>query len=85
MGRKLLKEPPKRNINTSLFKQWCSFKRMGDAVKISKLASVSTPTIQKALNYGNVNRQEIIDIINKYFIQRERSEKLKSKKLKQNK
>jgi len=71
-----------RTIAIELFKQWEKLQRNGDAPVIAEKLGVSTPTIQKALAYGCVHQQVIIDGINNFFADRLQSERDEAARLK---
>jgi nitrogen regulatory protein PII-like uncharacterized protein len=82
------KRPPtrhKRTIAEELLAQWRDLRRTNDPENIATLLKVSKPTIDKALIYGCVQKQEIIDGINKFFADRlmaERDEAIRLLQLK---
>lgn len=61
---------PQRTIAEELHKQWRRLERKNDALELAKLLEVSKPTIDKALIYGSVHQQKIVDGITKYFADR---------------
>lgn len=65
----------KRTIAEELHKKWQELTRRGDAEKLTKLLGVSKPTIDNALAYGGVHKQEIVDGITKFFADRIMAEK----------
>lgn len=71
----------RRTISQELHEQWRKLERRGDATALAKLLEVSKPTIDKALIYGNVHKQEIIDGINKFFADRLMAEKATAQEL----
>jgi endonuclease III-like uncharacterized protein len=70
-----------RTIAEELHKQWRKLERKGDSEKLATLLKVSKPTIDKALIYGCVHQQAIVDGITKYFADRILSEKETAGKL----
>lgn len=60
----------KRTIAEELHAQWRNLERKGDSEAIAKTLDVSKPTIDKALIYGCVHQQKIVDGITKYFADR---------------
>lgn len=83
MSEKTKNTKRRRTIAIELFKQWNSLERKGDSDKIAKILEVSKPTIDKALIYGNVHQQAIVDGISKYFADRIMAEKEAAANLKQ--
>lgn len=73
----------KRTIAEELHKQWRKLERKNDSEHIAKTLNVSKPTIDKALIYGCVHQQMIVDGITKYFADRLIKEKEDSDNLKQ--
>lgn len=72
----------KRTIPTELLAQWKKLERKNDSEKLANLLIVSKPTIDKALIYGCVHQQMIVDGINKYFEDRLNSERATADRLK---
>ena len=60
----------KRTIAEELHAQWRKLERKGDAEAIATVLGVSKPTIDKALIYGCVHQQKIVDGITKYLADR---------------
>lgn len=60
----------KRTIAEELHAQWRKLERKGDAEAIATVLHVSKPTIDKALIYGCVHQQKIVDGITKYMADR---------------
>jgi endonuclease III-like uncharacterized protein len=60
----------RRTIALELHKQWRNLERKGDAEKLAAELGVSKPTIDKALIYGCVHQQTLVDGITKYFADR---------------
>lgn len=73
----------RRTIAEQLHKQWRSLERKNDAEALAKELGVSKPTIDKALIYGCVHQQVLVDGINKYFADRLMSEKETAGRLKE--
>lgn len=71
----------KRTIAQELHKQWRNLERKNDSEKIAELLGVSKPTIDKALIYGCVHQQILVDGITKYFADRILAEKDDASKL----
>jgi len=71
----------KRTIAEELHKQWRNLERKGDSKEIAELLGVSKPTIDKALIYGAVHQQKIVDGITKFFASRLIKEKEAGKRL----
>lgn len=65
----------KRTIAEELHKQWRLLMRKGDAELIAEQLEVSKPTIDKALIWGNVHQQKVVDGITKFFADRLLKEK----------
>jgi endonuclease III-like uncharacterized protein len=77
------KEPRhRRTIAEELHKQWRSLERNGDTTAIATILNVSKPTIDKAIIYGCVHQQAIVDGITKYFADRIIREKEEASRLK---
>lgn len=78
------KEPRhRRTIAIELHEQWRNLERSNDSTKIAELLGVSKPTIDKALIYGCVHQQALVDGITKYFADRIISEKEDASRLKE--
>jgi hypothetical protein len=60
----------KRTIAQKLHRQWRRLERKNDAQVIADLLEVSKPTIDKALIYGAVHQQKIVDGITNFFADR---------------
>jgi hypothetical protein len=60
----------KRTIALKLHQQWRKLERKGDADKLAVHLGVSKPTIDKALIYGAVHQQLIVDGITNFFADR---------------
>lgn len=73
----------KRTIAKELFEQWRNLERKGDSTKLAELLEVSKPTIDKALIYGCVHQQDLVDGITKYFADRLLGEKDTAAELKE--
>lgn len=82
MATKKTKDLRRRTIAIELLNQWHALKRDGDSEKIAKLLELSKPTVDKALIYGGVHQQRIIDEINKFFADRLTKEKEDANRLK---
>lgn len=54
-------------IAPKLFEAWQKLRRKGDPEAIMELTKKSRPIIDKALKYGHVKDQTIIDVITKYY------------------
>jgi endonuclease III-like uncharacterized protein len=72
----------KRTIAEELHQQWRALERVNDAVAIAKELDVSKATIDKALIYGCVHKQNLVDGITKYFVDRIMLEKETAGRLK---
>lgn len=72
----------KRTIAEELHKQWRELERKGDSEVLAKKLEVSKPTLDKALIYGCVHQQKIVDGITKYFADRIIFEKEEALRLK---
>lgn len=72
----------RRTISKELHEQWRQLERIGDSTTLAKELEVSKPTIDKALIYGNVHKQAIVDGITKFFADRLLREKESSQMLK---
>lgn len=73
---------PQRTIALELHQQWRKLERKNDCIELAKLLKVSKPTIDKALIYGAVHQQQLIDGINTYFADRLIKEKEEADHLK---
>lgn len=71
----------RRTIALELHKKWRDLERKGDAEKLATLFNVSKPTIDKALIYGCVHQQALVDGITKYFADRILREKEQAQQL----
>ena len=77
------KEPRhRRTIAEELHAQWRNLERKNDSETLAGILGVSKPTIDKALIYGCVHQQAIVDGITKYFADRIISEKEEASRLK---
>jgi hypothetical protein len=65
----------KRTIAEELHEQWRKMVRIGDSAKLAELLNCSKPTIEKALIYGCVHKDEIVNGITAYFTDRITKEK----------
>lgn len=72
-----------RTVAEELFIQWRAMMRTGDSEAMAKILEVSKPTIDKALIYGCVHKQKIVDGITKYFADRIIREKEEATRLKE--
>lgn len=72
-----------RTIAISLFEVWKHQTRIGDAAKLVDVTGLSRPTIDNALTYGAVQKQELVDAINKFFEDRLNREREDAKRLKE--
>ncbi len=70
-----------RTIAVELYTEWRKLERKGDAAAIAEKIGVSKPTIDKALIYGCVHQQAIIDGINNFFADRLSAERESAEKL----
>lgn len=59
-----------RTISAELFGQWRKLERKNDSTVLAKHLNVSKPTIDKALIYGCVHQQVLVDGITTYFADR---------------
>lgn len=73
----------RRTIAPELHAQWRNLERKNDSGEIAKILNVSKPTIDKALIYGCVHQQAIVDGITKYFADRILREKESAGQLKE--
>lgn len=73
----------KRTIAEELHEQWRKLERKGDSDAIAKVLDVSKPTIDKALIYGCVHQQKIVDGITKYMADRIIAEREAGSRLKE--
>lgn len=77
----------KRTIALELLQRWKQLLRKGDPEKLREylkekgLTTISKPTIDKAIIYGCVHQQAIIDGINTYFAERLMGEKRMAEEL----
>lgn len=69
------KKKPALNISSELFDAWQTLRRTNDAEAIANKYGWSRPTIDNALNYGHVNKQEIIEQISEFFVNRKEKER----------
>lgn len=74
-SKKTNKVRHRRTIAIELHKQWRKLERKGDAEKLATALNVSKPTIDKALIYGCVHQQALVDGITKFFADRILAEK----------
>lgn len=72
----------RRTIAQELHQQWRNLERKGDSQAIADLLGVSKPTIDKALIYGCVHQQILVDGVTKYFADRIIREKEEASRLK---
>lgn len=80
--KKKTKADFKRTIAKELHEQWRKLARSKDSEAIAKLLNISKPTVDKALIYGFVHKQALVDGITKYFADRIMIEKEKANRLK---
>lgn len=69
MGRKIA-VAPERTISIELHNAWLALKRKGDPERMATELGYSRPVIDKALIYGYVSMQGLVDDINRYFHER---------------
>lgn len=65
----------KRTISIELHEQWRALIRTGDPQKLADMLGVSKPLIDRALIYGSVHKQRLVDGITNYFASRLLKEK----------
>lgn len=80
--KKKTKADFKRTIAKELHEQWRKLHRSKDPEAIANLLGVSKPTVDKALIYGFVHKQALVDGITKYFADRLMLEKETANRLK---
>jgi len=73
---------PQRTIAIELHQQWQRLQRKNDSIELAKQLKVSKPTIDKALIYGSVHQQAIVDGITSYLAGRLLREKEAGEQLK---
>lgn len=73
----------KQTIPPELYKQWRELARKGDPTELAEKLGVSKPTIDKALIYGCVHQQKIVDGITKFFEDRLIAEREAGNRLKE--
>ncbi len=59
-----------RTISEALHGKWRELFRRGDSIKIAEKLKTSKPTIDRALIYGHVHQQRVVDGITQYFADR---------------
>lgn len=59
-----------RTISEQLHARWRELFRRGDSIKIAKELTTSKPTIDRALIYGHVHQQRVVDGITQYLANR---------------
>jgi len=70
-----------RTISADLHKQWRLLQRNGDSEKLAAILNLSKPTIDKALIYGCVHQERIVETVTDYFMSRIGREKLQADQL----
>lgn len=68
-------------ITKELFNAWQQLRRKNDAEELSSLLGKSRPIIDRALNYGHVKSNELVEGITKYYEDRKTKEKQRAKLL----
>ncbi len=58
------------NIPESVFEVWKKSRQHGDNKLIAKAVGVSVPVISDALNFGYVNKIDVVNKINDFFLER---------------
>lgn len=76
-----MNEKFKQTISDDLFQAWNSAKRPGDATAISKVVNKSYPIVQRALKYGHVNSEKLVDSISDFFAARKENDKKRTSKI----
>ena len=73
-----------RTISQELHEEWKSMRRTNDIKEMHKVIGKSPPTLIRALTYGCVKKQKLIDDINKFFSDRIKKEKEQAEKFRNN-
>lgn len=68
-------------IAPELFEAWTKMRRKGDPEQIAQALGKSRPVIDKALKYGHVKDQTVVDGITKFYNVRLAAETSDGKKL----
>lgn len=71
-----------RTISADLHREWKKLKRQGDSEKLREILGISKPTIDRALIYGNVHQDRIVETITNFFLGRIAREKQTAEVLK---
>ena len=69
-------------ISKELFAGWKKNRRRGDTEKLMEITGKSRPVIDRALNFGHAKKDELIDAISTFFINRMQEEKQLAKEMK---
>lgn len=64
----------KPTIAPELFEAWKKLRRIGDSEQLAELLGKSKPVIDKALKYGFVKNQEVVQGITKFYNDRLQAE-----------
>jgi nitrogen regulatory protein PII-like uncharacterized protein len=78
MAKKGNKKDYPQNIAPELFEAWKLATRQGDTMKLAKKLGVSRPTIERAILYGSVVKEDLIEGISQFFEDRIEEEKQKA-------
>lgn len=84
--KKIEKKPPMAErypmtISQELYDAWQVCRRKNDSVAICKIAKLSRPIIDRALNYGSVKSERLVKQITKFFKDRYDAEHNAAEKL----
>lgn len=81
MARTTHKREFEMTISPELFNAWGQLRRKKDAEVIAQEIGKSRPVIDRALNFGHVKDQRVIDGITDFFTKRKRREDKQANKL----
>lgn len=61
-------------ITKELWKAWNALRKKGDSEKLQNITGKSRPMIDRALNFGHVNDEELKEAITKFYAERKEKE-----------
>ena len=70
-----------RTIDENLFEAWKSKRRTTDVRDLMKKTGKSEPIIYRALQFGHVKKQDLVDDISNFYIERSKKEKAQAEQI----
>ncbi len=71
----------RQTVSDEVLKAWGKFAKKGDNKKLAEHLNISEPTALRILKYGYLNKIDLLETINNFFIDREKKEQEESKEL----